>query len=326
MSLADAPRPGRHGGVIGSRAGRPVFVKRATGEASARELAREAATLRALASAPGVAAAVPGVVAEEVGALVLEVVPGRDLQARLEAGLPPGARVGAAVGRAVAALHVGAAGLVGDAQDAVRSAAFEAPRPDAVLLRLLSAAGIDLLRALQGSQDLCDLLDQVGRERARDTLVHGDLRFANVMLEGDAVRLVDWEFAGRGDARDDLGAFVGSCLEAWLSSVPAVPGVAPEHLVGLAACPLETVTPAINAFLGAYAHARGFDGPAEEAMRVSALRFAAARLVHLAFEVASETEDLRMDHVLRLQVAANILTDPGGAGERLLADPRAHVA
>ena len=306
-----------------------MFVKHGTGAVSRRELAREAGLLRLLGRAPRVAALASLPVGFDGEDLVLELVPGRDLGTVEGAGAPVGATVGAAVGTAVAEVHAAAAPLLLAAPEAVSSEVFGMPRPDPAFLRRRSGAEIDLLRLLQRSGALSAHIDRLGRRRGRDTLVHGDLRLENVMVEtsraGDpAVRLVDWEFAGRGEALEDLGAFVGACLDVWISSVPSVPGVPAERLVRRAGRPLEALTPAIEAFLGAYCDAREIDGEAAFQMRCGALEFAAARLVHLAFEAASGAEGLRIDHVLRLQVAENILDDPAAALEWVHA-PRQHA-
>lgn len=315
-----------------TRGGRRVFVKHGTGPASRRELAREAALLRLLGRAPRVAALASLLVAFDGEDLVLDLVPGRDLGPDDGAGAPAGRTVGAAVGTAVAVLHADATALLDAAPDAIASEVFGMARPDPAFLRRRSGAEIDLLRLLQRAGTLSAHVDRLARRRRRDTLVHGDLRLENIMVEGSragdpTVRLVDWEFAGRGEALEDLGAFVASCLDAWLSSVPSVPGVPAERLVGRAGVPLEALTPAIDAFLRAYCDARGIEGAAEVEVRRGALEFAAARLVHLTFEAAAPAEGLRIDHVLRLQVAENILDDPAAALEMLQdRHPHAHVA
>lgn len=315
-----------------TRAGRPVFVKHGTGPASRRELAREAALLCLLWRAPRVAALASLPVSFDGEDLVLEFIPGRDLSPADGAEAPVGRTVGAAVGTAVAVLHDHGAAVLAAAPDAISSEVFGVPRPGPAFLRRRSGAEIELLRLLQRTGALSAHIDRLARRRGRDTLVHGDLRLGNLVVDGartgdPAVRIVDWEFAGRGEALEDLGTFVASCLDVWLSSVPSVPGVPAEHLVGRAGCPVQALTPAIEAFLGAYCDARGLAGAARDDVRRGAVEFAAARLVHLAFEEAAPAEGLRINHVLRLQVAENILDDPEAALEMLREQrPHAHVA
>ena len=318
----DAAR-GRHGGSVEERATGRVFVKRVRGSAAVRSIGREAEMLTLLSTADATSVLVPALLEWNDEELTVEAIPGHDLRVIDASHEPIDASTGEAVGAGLAVLHDASDRLIGGAPDCTASAVYRATHPDPGLLRLLSAAGLDLLRVLQRSGALCAHLDRVSATRDREALVHGDLRFENIMREeshgGDRprIRFVDWEFAGRGDVREDLGAFVASCLDAWLSSVPSVPGVAPERLIASAGRPLGSVAPVIGAFFDAYSRARGAD-ESTLLLRQEALEFAAARLIHLSFEAACETEDLRIDHVLRLQVAANILDDPAAALVRLL--------
>ncbi len=329
MIEASSTRRGRHGGVIEERGPRAVFVKRASGRAAARDLEREAAILGVLSEVPSVGRLATRVLAVSDGELVLEVVPGGDLNALQAGGIVIESAVGSAVGTAVGTLHRDGSGLVGSASDAIPSAVYSAARAGPSFLRLLSGAGIDLLRVLQGAGGLCAHLDRLAQSRRRDTFVHGDLRFENVMVEryssssAAGIRLVDWEFAGRGDAREDVGAFVGGCLDAWLGSIPPIPGLSPAELIGRATWPLAAARGTIGAALRAYADVRGIEDT--DALCVNCFEFAAVRLVHLAFEAAAETEDMCVDHVLRLQVAANILADPGGAAAQVIVEDGAGV-
>ncbi len=55
-------------------------------------------------------------------------------------------------------------------------------------------------------------------ERARTTLVHGDLRMGNVIVDEDGLAaVIDWEFIHRGDPIEDLAWF---CVKAWRFGSP----------------------------------------------------------------------------------------------------------
>lgn len=54
--------------------------------------------------------------------------------------------------------------------------------------------------------------------RARTTLVHGDLRMGNVIVDGEGLAaVIDWEFIHRGDPIEDLAWF---CVKAWRFGSP----------------------------------------------------------------------------------------------------------
>jgi aminoglycoside phosphotransferase (APT) family kinase protein len=64
-------------------------------------------------------------------------------------------------------------------------------------------------------------LDARRPDEARSTVVHGDFRTGNLVIDGDGLQAVlDWELAHRGDPLEDLGWF---CVRAWRfgSDLPA---------------------------------------------------------------------------------------------------------
>jgi len=125
-------------------------------------------------------------------------------------------------------------------------------------------------------------LDRVRAAWTDDVVVHGDVRFSNVLLRplGSAV-LVDWEYAGRGDARWD----VAGAVQEYLSAGEPYRGEA------------------VTAFLRAYEAARGLpvddDGLAP---------FVAARLLVRALQLVSWLDEpaaeVRRHRELAREVAA----------------------
>jgi aminoglycoside phosphotransferase (APT) family kinase protein len=271
---------------------------------------------RLLVRDPVVATLVPTVLDDGNGQLVLEAIPGIDLQARRAAGGDIEPSLARAVGQALARVHASQA-VLRDAPPVVESLARGSHAPDLAFVRRLSGAGIELLRMMQRSDELRRRLEHAA-EGERDSLVHGDLRWENIMVGGGAgdpprVWLVDWEFAGRGDARDDVGAFVAACIGVWIDSAPAVPGVPLERLIDAARWPAPSMRRAIREFTNFYGACRGMDPSTAAGFVAGAFRAAAVRLVHLAFEATRDRETLGLGAVLHLQIALNILRDPGAA-------------
>jgi hypothetical protein len=130
------------------------------------------------------------------------------------------------------------------------------------------------------------------------------------------VWLVDWEMGGSGERAWDVGCFAASGVSAWLSSIPAVPDVAPARLVAEAGLPMDAILPGLAAFWAAYRGAAPRAPTDAWAMRCAQL--AAVRVVHLAFDRSAREADLHPLAVVHLQVATHILADPGHAGRELL--------
>lgn len=317
----------RHPTLRERRAGRTAFVKLAHGPDDRVELAREAEILGLIAArCPQTAERLPELLGWDAraGRLTLEEIQGRDLRRIvLRNGRLP-EESAAQLGRAAALLHEEGRRLADDPPaHAPGAGAVDWHRPAPGHLRLLSLAGVELIQAVQRSAPLCGHLDRLLARRPGDTLVHGDLRWENVLVEDDdarplRVRLVDWELAGWGEAAWDVACFMAACLGAWLSTTPHVPGVPPDRLADLAEVPLPAVRPALVAFWTAYVGTRGLEGHGLAAWAERCTELVAVRLVHLAMEATQGDEYLRTAPVAHVQVALNVLDDPARAAAGLL--------
>ena len=322
LGMAQAPAVGsstRHRHRLELRGGRRVFAKLAADGREAEELRREAEILGLLDRRfPATARLAPGCVgwSDEDDALYLEAVEGDDLGRRTRGTGLLDAATAAALGTGLASLHEEGRVAHDEWPGDARSAPVPVHRPTPSDHRHYSAGALDVLIHLQSSKSLCAHLDRLCLPSQPETLVHGDVRLENVLAGGPSgVRLVDWEFAGAGEAAWDAALFVASCLGAWLSSMPQIPRVPPERLLGEAAVPLAAVRPGLAAFWSAYERRSSLD-PAATLRRCISL--AAVRLVQLAVQEAADTEDLRAVSVMHLQVAHNMLERPAAASIELV--------
>jgi hypothetical protein len=153
--------------------------------------------------------------------LVLELIPSAtplgqylDLQ-----GGTPQPEVAAALGRAIAAMQ--RSPLLGHSKaEAPWALRFTFPGPE--LLRTASLGQLDVVRIVQQDADAWNIVRSLRLEYAGDCLVHGDLRWDNVLmrprLQHPHVRLwiIDWELAHAGDPAWDVGslfaAFLARCV------------------------------------------------------------------------------------------------------------------
>jgi len=107
-----------------------------------------------------------------------------------------------------------------------------------------------------------------------ETVIHGDIRFANVMVctSPPAIRFIDWETSGRGDPAWDLGAAIQEYLSVCL-------GGGHED-------PFPAARPAVRALLD------GYEEAAERAPTWRRLApFVACRLLMRAIQLANWTGD-----------------------------------
>jgi aminoglycoside phosphotransferase (APT) family kinase protein len=183
--------------------------------------------------------------------------------------------------------------------------------------------GPALSAIVQQHPEFQTLLDAIGAEWRFDSLIHGDMKWDNVLVfpiaSGDLdFRIVDWEMADLGDADWDVGAILQSFLTVWILSMPIASGLPPERYVAMAAQPIELMRPVLQAFWKAYAATRGFAEAEHKRALERSMRFGAARLVWSVFEQRLYMTQLDPAALALLQVSLNILKNPAQAVVDLL--------
>lgn len=253
--------------------GRAVIVKHAIDAYSARALRREAATYLRLAAreaAEGLTVARLLAWDPKRAILALDAIPARTLRDRHGARPLPSA-TSARLGVALAALHAGPA--VGPAR---RPGALDLDRPTPDLVAEASGLGLELLRRLQAEPGWRDALRRMRAGWRTTAPVHLDLRRENVLEPADPaapVALIDWELSGCGDPAWDCAWAFSDALDGWLQARPSRP-------------PLASLRPALRAFWIAYAGRAGLVGAPRAAFLRTALRYAGAQLLLVAWESA----------------------------------------
>jgi Phosphotransferase enzyme family len=127
-------------------------------------------------------------------------------------------------------------------------------------MQSLSAANGQFMSILQSYPDFGQALDRIRAGWRRNALIHGDMKFDNVVVRGaqteeQTLYVVDWELADTGDSAWDVASILQAYLTWWIGSLESVPGGGPGDA---AQYPLETIPPAIRAFWKAYVSSRRF--------------------------------------------------------------------
>jgi hypothetical protein len=154
-----------------------------------------------------------------------------------------------------------------------------------------SAAGIAVSREVVDDAGLATALRRLAAALRPTCLIHADLKWDNAVLDAGPparVHLFDWELSGRGDPAWDVGSVLADTvsLALRLRGVDALP-----------ADPVAWVSPALRAFLAAYA-VRAGDSAAFAERVVDSWT---ARTIHLAMECAAALDDaehLAVRHLL----------------------------
>lgn len=203
---------------------------------------------------------------------------------------------------------------------AIHAVRPEAPGTDAcevpLALQLLQHTpdaddpGAPALRAVATSPALQQLVRDVLARWPRSTLIHGDLRWDNVILADDGRQvLVDWELWALGDPAWDVACVAAQSLQWWAAS--AGPSGQPAD----STFPLARVLPSMFRFVDTYAAERS------EGFVVRVAQLTALRLVQAAYELLSgRASGANIDLVLR--VADALAARPRDGWRRLRAGQR----
>lgn len=183
----------------------------------------------------------------------------------------------------------------------------------------LSAANGQFMGILQSYPDFGQALDRVRAGWRRNALMHGDMKFDNVVVCGDdeTMHVVDWELADVGDSAWDVASILQAYLTWWIATLQRVPAEGTDA----AQYPLETIQPAMHAFWDAYASARRL-GAAESAAELErAVSYAGARMLQTVYESMAYAPSLTQHAVWQVQACMNILKEPAAAATDLLGFP-----
>jgi len=198
---------------------------------------------------------------------------------------------------------------------------LQLPQQAAQGLSSMSAGNAELVRLLGQYPDFQTRLQQLAGGWRRDTMIHGDLKWDNLLVgqaDHQVLRLVDWELADSGDPCWDVGAVLQGFLASWLASMPDTANGGAEYLMASARHPLDAMLPAVRAFWAAYRdHApdHGLDGAALLARSVAC---AGARMIQTAYEYLQYSGQISTHALRLLQLSLNVLTRPADAQRDLL--------
>ena len=306
-----------------------LFIKRATGQNRA-DLRAEAgiyAYCQGPARLADVAELMPrlhGFLAADHTLITEWITGGRNLFQELRA-YPPSdlpTLPAAALGRALAVLHTAFRSQPPPEMSERPPRALAMHRPGVDILAGLSPANHEILKILQSQPDLIRRLDTLAAAWRRLTLIHGDIRSANVLIvagERNArrVRLIDWELVRRGDPAWDAGSVLAELLYFWQLAMPLESELSPRERTRAAAYPLPVLKPLLRAFWRSYATAAGLEGREATELLARAVELSAVRLIRSAWELSLQAEKLSSLAVLLLQTGANVLAQPREATESL---------
>lgn len=205
----------------------------------------------------------------------------------------------------------------------VRPTVFRLTCPPLEILSRVSAVGLQVIRMVQQQERLDREFQRLPEEWRTESLIHCDVKLTNFVAyrkqatgRYQGLKLIDWEFAGYGDPRWDVGSVFSTYLTLWLSSIPITQADRPDQWITLARYPLPRLQRFLRHFWDSYRSIRR-DQVGPNWLRQT-VRFAAACLVQTAYELAMSANELSAQIVSLVQLAVNLLERPDQAVGDLL--------
>lgn len=184
----------------------------------------------------------------------------------------------------------------------------------------LSAANGQFMAILQGYPDFAAALDRIRGAWRRNALMHGDMKFDNVVVRADdqSMHVVDWELADIGDSAWDVASILQAYLTWWIATLQRVPS---GESSDAAEYPLESIQPAVRVFWDAYVSSRRLSAREADAELERAVSYAGARMLQTVYESLTWAPSLTQHAVWQVQACINILKQPRAAATDLLGFP-----
>lgn len=186
----------------------------------------------------------------------------------------------------------------------------------------MSGGAKAVLAAVRGQPGLKEHMSRLQSEWSRTCLIHGDLKWENLLIAQDpsghraTLQLIDWELADLGDAAWDVACVLASFMQPVIvgrfdtQGRPTGPATADEVSRAQACC---------RTFWQTYMKELTLTLEQQALAKQRCVRFAAARLVLTAYEIAQSSAEISPSALLAIQTASSIFTNPGSAAEKLFA-------
>ena len=222
------------------------------------------------------------------GQLVLELLPDAETARHSGGGETQPAAIGASLGRALAACHQ--AGTADDPETratfpAMRPWAFQVALPAPEIFRDATPLQLELMRLVQGQGDIVDQFRGMYRVWEWSAFIHGDLRWANVLVAAPGeVRLIDWEAAGLGDPAWDVACAFEGWLARGLETLELAEGDGPDQASRRFDEALPAIQQQTRTFWQSYVGATDMGATACHALLGRAMAYTPARLLQSAHE------------------------------------------
>jgi Phosphotransferase enzyme family len=206
---------------------------------------------------------------------------------------------------------------------------FFLARPTSDILSELTPANLQLLKIIQGYPELSKSLEDLWTDWHVQTLIHGDLRWENIIITYQdhaynslfQMKIVDWELAHIGDPAWDIGGAFQDYLRFWLLSLPVIQNDKPDFLVTSTRNTIFRTKKATRAFWHSYIKDSRIKGQKATELLIRSTKYCAAQLIQSIYESNQWSTQLSNIDIYTVQTGFNILQNTEDAIPHLLGIP-----
>lgn len=184
---------------------------------------------------------------------------------------------------------------------------------------LLSPSNEQFLEIIQRDETLKSNLDDLRTNWLATSLMHGDLKWNNVLIrETDsepAWYVIDWEMVDRGDSRWDLGTMIQCWWYFWILSTPSDELTNLDEMLTRRRSAFDETRPSLNALWDGYQMAIGMSDSESHQMRHIIARFSAARMLQTVYELLNSHESIGLSAQIMIEMSRRILEAPESMAE-----------
>lgn len=187
-----------------------------------------------------------------------------------------------------------------------------------------SEAERQMVQLITQNGDYMQKLEKVRENWQATSLIHGDIKPANFLLNADALqtsnydlRLIDWETADIGDPCWDLAAVFQSYLFYWVMHEPQA-GQSAQGQYGFA---LDTMQPSMHQFWKTYVGLMEWTDDEARTNLLKTVGYCALKLIHTCYESIQQAPSMNTHTARMLQLSLNMLRLPEEAIRSVLRIP-----
>jgi len=179
---------------------------------------------------------------------------------------------------------------------------------------LLSPANVQFLKMIQSDEILKSNLDDLRSNWQATSLMHGDLKWNNVLIrETESVPdwyVIDWEMVDRGDPRWDLATMIQCWWYFWILSTPPELLTNLDELLTDRRIAFDETRFSLDALWDGYRTAIRLSESESQEQKQVVSRFAAARMLQTVYELLHIQDEVSLSARLMIEMSRRILENP----------------